>query len=71
MSPPAEYRRLQSRHCGAAWAGGLIVTHLGLMQTPWIGALVVLVALALTELSGAWTAPLASMPAAAACRQVP
>ncbi|MGH8789937.1 MAG: MFS transporter [Cupriavidus necator] len=37
---------------GAAWAGGLIVTHLGLMQTPWIGALVVLVALALTELSG-------------------
>lgn len=37
---------------GAAWAGGLIVEHLGLMQTPWIGALVVLVALALTELSG-------------------
>ncbi|WP_455282039.1 MFS transporter [Cupriavidus necator] len=37
---------------GAAWAGGLIVTHLGLMQTPWLGALVVLVALALTELSG-------------------
>ena len=37
---------------GAAWAGGLIVTHLGLMHTPWIGALVVLVALALTELSG-------------------
>ncbi|WP_042885879.1 MFS transporter [Cupriavidus necator] len=37
---------------GAAWAGGLIVTHLGLMQTPWIGSLVVLVALALTELSG-------------------
>lgn len=37
---------------GAAWAGGLIVTHLGLMHTPWIGALVVLVALGLTELSG-------------------
>lgn len=37
---------------GAAWAGGLIVAHLGLMQTPWIGALVVLVALGLTELSG-------------------
>jgi predicted MFS family arabinose efflux permease len=37
---------------GAAWAGGLIVTHLGLMHTPWIGGLVVLVALALTELSG-------------------
>ncbi|MFN6993272.1 MAG: MFS transporter [Aquincola tertiaricarbonis] len=38
---------------GAAWAGGLIVTHLGLMHTPWIGALVVLVALALTACSGA------------------
>ena len=38
---------------GAAWAGGLIVTHLGLMHTPWIGAVVVLVALALTQWSGA------------------
>ena len=38
---------------GAAWAGGLIVTHLGLMHTPWIGALVVLVSLALTQWSGA------------------
>jgi len=37
---------------GAAWAGGLIVTHLGLTHTPWIGALVVLVSLALTHLSG-------------------
>lgn len=37
---------------GAAWAGGLIVTHMGLMHTPWIGALVVLVALGLTALSG-------------------
>jgi predicted MFS family arabinose efflux permease len=37
---------------GAAWAGGLIVTHMGLMHTPWIGALVVLVALGLTGLSG-------------------
>ncbi len=37
---------------GAAWLGGLIVTHLGLMQTPWIGALVVLVSLALTQWSG-------------------
>jgi DHA1 family inner membrane transport protein len=36
----------------AAWAGGLIVTHLGLMHTPWIGALVVLVSLALTHWSG-------------------
>ena len=38
---------------GAAWAGGLIVTHLGLQHTPWIGALVVLVSLALTQWSGA------------------
>ena len=37
---------------GAAWAGGLIVTHFGLMHTPWIGALVVLVSLALTHWSG-------------------
>ena len=37
---------------GAAWAGGLIVQHLGLMHTPWIGAAVVLLALALTQLSG-------------------
>ena len=36
----------------AAWAGGLIVTHAGLMHTPWIGALVVLVSLALTHWSG-------------------
>jgi len=37
---------------GAAWAGGLVVTHLGLLHTGWIGALVVLVALALTGWSG-------------------
>lgn len=37
---------------GAAWTGGLIVTHLGLQHTPWIGALVVLVSLALTHYSG-------------------
>ncbi|WP_298236007.1 MFS transporter [uncultured Azohydromonas sp.] len=36
----------------AAWAGGLIVDQLGLMHTPWIGALVVLLSLALTKLSG-------------------
>ncbi|MDH1262637.1 MFS transporter [Pseudomonas sp. GD03944] len=35
-----------------AWAGGLIVTHLGLIHTAWIGALVVLGAFALTALSG-------------------
>lgn len=36
----------------AAWAGGLVVTHVGLQHTPWIGALVVLGALALTHWSG-------------------
>ncbi|MDB5935098.1 MAG: sugar transporter [Massilia sp.] len=35
-----------------AWGGGLIVAHLGLMATPWIGALVVMGALALTTLAG-------------------
>ena len=37
---------------GAAWAGGSIVSRLGLMHTPWIGAAVVLVALALIAWSG-------------------
>ncbi len=32
--------------------GGLVVEHIGLMHTPWLGALVVLVAFALTTLSG-------------------
>ncbi len=35
-----------------AWGGGLIVQHLGLMHTPWIGALVVLGAVGLTACSG-------------------
>ncbi len=35
-----------------AWGGGLIVSHLGLMATPWIGALVVVGALGLTSLAG-------------------
>ncbi len=35
-----------------AWGGGLIVAHIGLMATPWIGALVVLGALGLTTLAG-------------------
>lgn len=35
-----------------AWGGGLIVTHIGLMATPWIGALVVTGALGLTTLAG-------------------
>jgi predicted MFS family arabinose efflux permease len=37
---------------GGAWAGGLIVAHLGLLATPWIGALVVIGALGLTTLAG-------------------
>jgi DHA1 family inner membrane transport protein len=35
-----------------AWGGGIIVANFGLMATPWIGALVVLGALALTTLAG-------------------
>lgn len=35
-----------------AWGGGIIVERLGLMATPWIGALVVGGALALTTLAG-------------------
>lgn len=37
---------------GGAWGGGLIVAHLGLMATPWIGAVVVIGALGLTTLAG-------------------
>lgn len=37
---------------GGAWIGGEIVQHMGLMHTPWIGALVVLGALGLTVWSG-------------------
>nr|WP_294864128.1 MFS transporter [uncultured Pseudogulbenkiania sp.] len=37
---------------GGAWGGGLIVAHAGLMTTPWVGALVVLLALAITHWSG-------------------
>ncbi|WP_047707196.1 MFS transporter [Plesiomonas sp. ZOR0011] len=35
-----------------AWGGGMIVAQAGLMHTPWVGALVVLVALLLTRISG-------------------
>lgn len=37
---------------GGAWAGGRIVAGAGLMHTPWVGALVVLAALAITTWSG-------------------
>lgn len=35
-----------------SWCGGLIVTKAGLIHTPWIGAVIVFLALALTCLSG-------------------
>ena len=35
-----------------AWGGGLIVEDHGLMNTPWVGGAVVLLALMLTRLSG-------------------
>ncbi|HGS5165013.1 TPA: MFS transporter [Vibrio harveyi] len=35
-----------------SWGGGMIVSEMGLMHTPWIGAVIVLVALALTQISG-------------------
>lgn len=34
-----------------AWGGGLIVSHVGLVHTPWIGGLIVLGAVGLTQLS--------------------
>jgi predicted MFS family arabinose efflux permease len=46
-----------------AWLGGLVVERGGLMQTPWIGGLVVLVALLLTRLSGALDARGDALPA--------
>ncbi|KJY82975.1 MFS sugar transporter [Vibrio galatheae] len=36
-----------------SWGGGVIVEQSGLMNTPWIGAVIVLAALMLTRLSGA------------------
>lgn len=35
-----------------SWGGGLVVAQAGLMHTPWVGAVVVFVALLLTRLSG-------------------
>jgi predicted MFS family arabinose efflux permease len=35
-----------------SWGGGVIVSEMGLMHTPWIGAVIVLVALILTRMSG-------------------
>ena len=50
-----------------AWVGGHIVTQLGIMATPWIGALIVLVALALTTWSGALDRRAEAALCAAAC----
>ncbi|MEZ8699657.1 MFS transporter [Vibrio lentus] len=36
-----------------SWGGGLIVAKSGLMNTPWLGAVIVLIALVLTRFSGA------------------
>lgn len=36
-----------------SWGGGVIVEQAGLMNTPWVGAMIVLVALVLTRVSGA------------------
>lgn len=35
-----------------SWGGGLIVANAGLMHTPWVGAVIVFIALALTRFSG-------------------
>lgn len=35
-----------------AWLGGHVVADMGLMDTPWIGGLIVILALAMTRLSG-------------------
>lgn len=48
---------------GGAWAGGWVVAELGLLATPWIGALVVLAALALTTWSGVLDRRAARTPA--------
>lgn len=38
---------------GGAWVGGMVVENYGLMATPWIGAIVVLLAFGMTRWSGA------------------
>jgi predicted MFS family arabinose efflux permease len=35
-----------------SWGGGMVVSEMGLMHTPWIGAVIVIVALGLTRYSG-------------------
>ncbi len=50
-----------------AWVGGHIVARLGILATPWIGALIVLAALALTAWSGVLDRRTLSASAPAAC----
>jgi DHA1 family inner membrane transport protein len=45
-----------------AWAGGLVVSQFGLMYTPWIGALIVLLAFGLTHISGKLDQKLLAQP---------
>jgi DHA1 family inner membrane transport protein len=45
-----------------AWAGGLVVSQFGLMYTPWIGALIVLLAYGLTHISGKLDQKLIAQP---------
>lgn len=45
-----------------AWAGGLVVSQFGLMYTPWIGALIVLLAYGLTHISGKLDQKLVTQP---------
>lgn len=52
---------------GGAWVGGRIVASAGLMTTPWVGALVVLAALAVTTWNGRLDRKQAAPVAPAAC----
>ncbi|MGY5796429.1 MFS transporter [Rheinheimera faecalis] len=45
-----------------SWAGGLVVSQFGLMYTPWIGALIVLLAYGLTHISGKLDQKLIAQP---------
>lgn len=45
-----------------AWAGGMVVSQLGLMYTPWIGAIIVLLAYSLTHISGKLDQKLIAQP---------
>ncbi|WP_394149663.1 MFS transporter [Vibrio maritimus] len=48
-----------------SWGGGHIVAEAGLMHTPWVGAVIVIVALLLTRLSGALDKKQCAIPSVA------